>query len=491
MSSRASDSGPTGPGRHALKRNAFGTAGIVFFVVAAASPLAATVGAGPVVFGSTGVGGAGAYVLAALVLLLFAVGYAAMGRHMASAGGFAAYASRGLGRPWGFATSFVALLAYNCMLAGVLGQFAAFAHEIMAAKLGLDLPWQAWAAIGLAVIAVLGYHDVSVSARFLGVLMLVEVGVLAVLGIAIVVQGGDSGLSLAPFAPSNVFAGAAGVGLLFAFASFIGFEATAVYGEEARDPKRTVPRATYTAILLIGGFYAFTMWALAIGYGTDSVQDAATANPVGFVLDLSDRYLGSFTTDVMNYLVLTSLFATMAAFQHVLARYLYSLGRIGVLPRALGRTHGTHRSPHVASLVQSAITTAIVAVFAIAGADPFADLFAWLVGLGALSVLTLQAVASIAVLGFFRRTQVDRRVWNTLVAPILGLAGLLGAIYLALANFDALTGVTSGPVTYLPWLVPVAALVGLAAWARMSDRTVGIGDALTDDPVPAETVAPG
>jgi hypothetical protein len=39
-----------------LKRNAIGTAGIVFFVVAAAAPLAATLGASPLVFGATGVG---------------------------------------------------------------------------------------------------------------------------------------------------------------------------------------------------------------------------------------------------------------------------------------------------------------------------------------------------------------------------------------------------------------------------------------------------
>ena len=120
-----------------LKRNAVGTAGIVFFVVAAAAPLAATLGASPLVFGATGVGGPGAYLAATLVLLLFAVGYATMSRYVTSAGGFAAYISRGLGRPWGLAAAFVALLAYNAMLAGIFGQLGAFAHDILRDRHGL------------------------------------------------------------------------------------------------------------------------------------------------------------------------------------------------------------------------------------------------------------------------------------------------------------------------------------------------------------------
>jgi len=120
------------------------------------------------VFGATGVGGPGAYLAATVVLLLFAVGYVTMSRYVTSAGGFAAYISRGLGRPWGFAAAFVALLAYNAMLAGIFGQLGAFAHDILLDQLGIDLPWQAWVAIGLAIVAILGYRDVQISARVLG-----------------------------------------------------------------------------------------------------------------------------------------------------------------------------------------------------------------------------------------------------------------------------------------------------------------------------------
>jgi amino acid transporter len=450
--------------RQQLKPNAVGVAGIVFFVVAAAAPLAATVGASPIVFGANGVGGAGAYAVAGIVLLVFAVGYAAMSRYVTSAGGFAAYIARGLGRPWGFAAAFVALLAYNCMLAGIFGQLGAFAHQIMLDKLSIDLPWEAWVAIGLAIVAVLGYNDVTISARVLGVLLIAEVTILLIMDLVILVQGGDSGLSGAPFNPDNVFSGAAGVALMFAFSSFIGFEATAVYGEEARAPKRTIPRATYVAILLIGGFYVLTLWAISIGYGVDNVAGAAGKDPIGFVFAVNSDFVGSFTTDVMNWLVLTSLFAVVLAFHNTLARYVYSLGRADVLPAQLAETHSRSHAPHRASLLQSATTATIIGIFMLFNADPFLDLFAWLVGLGTVAVLTLMAVASLAVIGYFRSSGAEGSTWSTLVAPALGFAGLATAIYLCLHNFDDLTGVTSGPVTYLPWLIPLAAVIGLVVW---------------------------
>jgi drug/metabolite transporter (DMT)-like permease len=86
------------------------------------------------------------------------------------------------------------------------------------------------------------------------------------------------------------------------------------------------------------------------------------------------------------------------------------------------------------------------------------------VGLGTVGVLTLLAAVSLAVIVFFRRNTGDDRPWNAVIAPALVLAGLLAAIYLSVHNFDALTGVTSGPVTLLPWLIPLAALIGFGVW---------------------------
>lgn len=489
MSGSSDQSRPSGK----LKSGSMGPIGIIFFVAAAAGPLAATLGASPVAFASTGVGAPGAYALSSIILLIFAVGYAAMSNHVTSAGGFAVYISRGFGRTFGFAAAFVAVLAYNCMLLGLYGLFAFFSQSIIAEKLGLNLPWPVWAFVGIVLVAVLGYNDVNLSVRVLGLLMIIEVIVLLVFDFAVIGKGGAAGVSGAAFAPSNIFHGTAGIAILFAMASFVGFEATAVYGEEARNPRRTVPRATYGAVLLLGGFYTLSTWAIGLAYGPGQIMQAATKNPGSLVFDANTRYVGQASTDVMNVLIITSMFAVVLSFHNTLARYLYSLGRNGVLPAALGRTHGRHQAPHIASAAQSVIAAVIVGIFAVADADPFAQLYSWLVALGTVGVLLLQGGCSAAVFAFFRRTRVDARYWHTMIAPALGTLGIGVAVYLSVANFKDLTGATSGVISLLPWLLVIAAVAGLVV-ARLRraparDYYAGVDRAVEPDPPPLATDA--
>ncbi len=468
-----------------LRRDAVGVAGIVFFVAAAAGPMAATVGASPLTFAANGIGTPGAYALAAIVLLVFSVGFAAMARYVSSAGGFAVLVSRGLGRRAGYVAAALALLAYNGVLLGIYGLFAFFANSIFKDLIGLDLPWQAWAAIALVLVAFLGYRDVNLSAKVLGALMVCEVLILLIFSVVVLAKGGQSGLTSNAFHPDKIFSGSAGLAFLFAFSSFIGFEATTIYGEEARDRDRTVPRATYVAVLLIGGFYVLSTYAIAAAYGDGGIVAAAKDHPGDFVFTASTRYLGGWSADVMKVLLVTSLFAVLLALHNTVSRYLYALGRGGFLPGRLGRTHRVHESPHLASLVETVVTVLVVGAFVVAGADPFAALYSWLVGLGTVGILSLQALASFAVIGFFHRSRVDRRLWQTRIAPVLGAVGLIVAIVLAVRNFNVLTGVNSGPVTLLPWTLLVMAVVGLIVGEVRSRQGASLEGGFTDEPAAA------
>jgi amino acid transporter len=222
-----------------------------------------------------------------------------------------------------------------------------------------------------------------------------------------------------------------------------------------------VSRATYAAVGLIGGFYVLNTYAIVVAYGPSAVGEAAAANPGALVFAMTTQYLGTWATDIMEVLLVTSFFAVVLAFHNTLSRYMFALGRAGLLPSSLGRSHRSHQSPHIASVCQTAIAVVIVGAFALAGADPYAELFSWLVGLGTVGVLVLQATASLAVVGFFRRNKSESNPFVTVIAPLLGAAGLIAAVVLALSNFDVLTGVTTGVVPLLPWLLPVAALIGI------------------------------
>ncbi len=250
-----------------LRKNSLGVAAVTFLVVSAAAPLTAVAGGVPLsMLLGNGPGIPLTFLIVTGVLLMFSVGYVAMARHIRNAGAFYAFTAQGLGGLMGGAAALLAILAYNAMQIGVFGLFGAATSGFMA-SLGLDLPWWAWTYIGIAAVAVLGYRRVDLSARVLTVLVVLEYLVVLVIDAAILFSGGDSGLTMEPFTPSAFLSGTPAIGILFCFAAFIGFEATTIYSEEARDPGRTVPRATYISVLIIGIFYMLTAWLMVNGAG--------------------------------------------------------------------------------------------------------------------------------------------------------------------------------------------------------------------------------
>ena len=129
-----------------------------------------------------------------------------------------------------------------------------------------------------------------------------------------------------------------------------GFEAAAIYGEEVRNPKRSVPRATYASILLISGFFALTSWMLIVGYGPNNAVAAAGAaleagDPSQYVFAAGERYLGTWAPYAMSVFVITSMFACNLAFHNSIARYLFTLGRDRVLPVRLATVARAPRRP--------------------------------------------------------------------------------------------------------------------------------------------------
>src|SRR4051794_17328891 len=151
-------------------RGSIGVIGIVFLVVAAAAPLTAIGGALPVMLAlGNGPGDPLAYVVAAVVLLLFSVGYAALSRHVVDAGAFYTYVSKGLGARVGVGSAGLALLTYTAIQAGLYGLAGVTAEGLVVQYGGPDLPWWVWSFVLMAVVALLGYRNIDVGTKVLGV----------------------------------------------------------------------------------------------------------------------------------------------------------------------------------------------------------------------------------------------------------------------------------------------------------------------------------
>ena len=466
---------PSG-GANQLRKNSLGVGAVTFLVVSAAAPLTAVAGGVPLsMMLGNGPGIPLTFAFVTTVLLLFAIGYVAMARHISNAGAFYAYTAQGLGGLAGGAAALIAILAYNAMQIGIFGLFGAATAGFFAGY-GLDLPWWVWTYIGIALVAVFGYRRVDFSARVLAVLVVLEYLVVLVIDAAILVKGGDSGLSAAPFTPSAFFSGTPAIGILFCFAAFIGFEATTIYSEEAREPEKTVPRATYISVLIIGLFYMLTSWLMVNGAGVDKLvpEIQGLADPTTFLFGLVDRYVGGGITTIMSILFITSLFAGVVAFHNGVARYLYVAGREGLLPKALGVTHPVFQSPHAGSVVQTIIAVLVVALFAFTGQDPVLALFSWLTNVGTLAIILLMALTAFAIVAFFGRNPglEGNRIVTTVLPVLTGLI-LLALVFYIATNFGALAGAEGPLAVLLPGLVLIAAIIGLLCALRLKAGDAG------------------
>ncbi|WP_052074079.1 APC family permease [Rhodococcoides fascians] len=452
-----------------------GPGAIVFMVVAAAAPL--TVIAGTVPLGiAVGNGAAypASYVVCTVILLLFAVGFTTMAKHVPGAGAFYTYITQGLGRHTGLGSAFLALLSYTAVQGAVYGYMGAAINDFVTTHGGPEIPWYAYAIAVMAVVATLGYRHIDLSGKILGVLLICEVGIVLVIDAAVIVDGGgDSGLSTAALNPGEFFSGAPGVALIFAIAGYIGFEATAVFRDEARDPARTIPRATYMALTVIGVFYAVSSWALVSAWGDVDAVAVAGENPEGMITETAARYLGAVAGDVVQLLLISSLFAALLAFHNVLSRYIFSLANSSALPARCGRAHVKHSSPYIASIVQTVSALVLVVASAVAGLDPVSEVFAWFAGVSSVGIVALMTITSVAVLVYFRRSRVDTRLWNTVVAPLLGLVGLAALLFMTVVNLPLLVG-GSSTLAALIGVLLVGVFVGGIAVAMLRPRAASI-----------------
>ncbi|SDY99819.1 Amino acid transporter [Micromonospora pattaloongensis] len=452
-----------------LASNRLGIPSVVFFVMAAAAPLTVVAGGATTGYAVTGIVGIPvSYLAVAVILALFAVGYVAMSRHVVNAGAFYTYVSHGLGRPAGVSAAFVALLAYNAMQIGLYGGFGAVLADYLAGRLGWAVPWWACALLGWAVVGTLGVLRVDLNGRVLAVMLILEIAVAVVFDLVMVAHPAGRVVDFATLAPAHIFAAGIGAALVTAITGFVGFEATVVFSEETKDPKRTIARATYIAVAVTGLLYALSSWAMSVATGPDRIVEAARADGTELMFTLVAPHVGPTLVDVGHLLFITSLFAALLAFHNTVARYLFALGRERVVPAALGRTNPRTGAPLFGSLTQSLLALGVLLGYAVAGLDPILHLFFWVTVTGGLGVLILMAGTSAAVVGFFARDPHEEPAWRRALAPALATLALVTVLVVTIREFAVLLGVA--PTSPLRWLFPasygVAALLGLG-WALL------------------------
>ncbi|GAA3701212.1 APC family permease [Arthrobacter ginkgonis] len=455
-----------------LKKDAIGTRDIVFMLVSAAAPLTIVVGIAPLAIAVGGVGAPAIYAVAALGLGLFAIGFMALTRYVRSYSGFYGYIVKTLGRVAGLGAGLTAWMSYNGIQIGLYGLLGIQANLGVRQFTGIELPWWLYAMAAIAAVWVLGWVGIDVGAKVLAVLLTLETLIVAVVAVAVLARGGAGGISFDSFSPDVVFSPAFAAVLTLGFSAFMGFEAGALYREEARNPDRTIPRATYISIAFIGAFYAFAVWVIVQAFGADAVQAFAAghldAGDTAYIM--AGQYAGDWCVQLMSILIVTSIFASQLAFHNTINRYTLSLGREGIFPGWTARVSPRFRTPSSAGVLQTLLAVVFVGAAALLQLDPFSQFVIWMNSPGVIGILVLQGLTSIGVVAYFLRNRQLRPAWYVVPSAIVAAVVMATVAGLGIANIQLLTGAAPGdPLnTILISVTPVVFTVGalIALWLR-------------------------
>jgi amino acid transporter len=476
---------------HKLASGALGLSGVLFCIVTGAAPIAAMLFNVPITVLGGGFAAPAAFLIATVVLTIFSVGYIEMSRRVTAAGGFYSFITHGFGPIAGMGTAVLISLCYVVFSSAVIGVTGYFASTSIEDWTGVAVPAWVIMAVIIATTAMLAWFHIELTSKILGVFLVTELIGLLVFGFAVLFQGGADGIHLAALNPLEISdnssavkafgSAAAGVALFGAFWSWVGFEMAPNYAEESRNPRRIGALAMYISVIGLGILYIFISWMFVSGWGQDAsakaVADQFEGKYASAFYPLTDRFVGSGLTTVFEILIITGSFACQLAFYNTASRYFYAMGREGLIPSVLGRTHRTHHSPYIASMAVTAFISVYILGFVIYDSSTEAALLklgTWSPLLGVLGILAIQALVSFAIIKFFLTQARDGfHWWKTLVAPIVGGIAQIGACVLLIKNRSLLSG--AGDALYvkaIPFVVLAIFLagIGLALYYRSASR---------------------
>lgn len=412
-----------------------------------------------------------AFLVAFIAVLLIVNAIYRFTQRVAHAGSFFAFVQAGLGPRAGFVTGWLFLAFYPLVQVFSLLIFGAFGSQILAQHASVNIQWWLIAVIGLLFIWLLSLLGIRLSIRTDLAFLIFEGLVLGALALTILFKGGADGVwHPEVFNPHGLAAGGIALAVVFGIQSFTGFEAASYLGEEARNPRRTIPRGMIITTVVAGVVYVFFAYVATVGWGVNDMLKYGQ-NPAPWDV-LGTRYWNSSSTIVIDVAAAIAALAGGMASQNGAARMLFALGRDRLLPRGLGHTNRRFGTPDVA------LTVLLVGAIAIClglglhyGPLSAFSLIGLIVTFAALGVYFLAQVACIVF--FWRRHEfhvlwhgvvplgamavivylfvksefptpphpLDLAIWITIGWAIVGLVIVAGLSAFAPERFERLTGI--------------------------------------------------
>jgi len=368
-------------------------------------------------------------VFVALMYTTFIFSYTELTTAIPHAGGPFAYSYRAFGPVGGYVAGFATLVEFVFAPPAIALAIGAYLNVQFPA-----LPARSAAVGAYAIFMALNVVGVTIAATFELVVTVLAIGELLVfMG---VVSGGFAWSNFATGgwaghdAPSVATIGGMFAAIPFAIWFFLAIEGAAMAAEEAKDPRRTIPRAYIAGILTL----------VALAFGTmifaGGVGDWQRLADINDPLPQAMKIVVGAQSGWLHLLVWIGLLGLIASFHGIImgySRQIFALARAGLLPRSLAAIHPRFRTPHVAILAGGAVGIAAIysdQLLTIAG-QPLTASIVTMSALGAI-VMYIVSLASL-----FRLRRVEPRLDRPFVTPAYPLFPIV-ALLIALLSLVAI-----------------------------------------------------
>lgn len=449
-----------------LQRDQIGLLGATMQAITHISPAIAALFFTQFVISLAGITAPLAYVAGFIIVLLLGSTLVQLSKHLPSAGGYYTYVSRAVNPRAGFLTSWMFIL-YSPIAAGPVYAFFGFIlQNELKSQYSIDIPflWALSVLVFAPVIAYMQIRGLKLSAKALVITGGLEMLIVLALAISGFISPGPGGVTVSVFDPGKWLGFSSfALAVVFSVQGLTGWEAAAPLGEETTDPKRNVPLSVYLSIVIIGVYLVIVFWGVISGFGPNNVQDIINDKELP-ALDLARRLWGAGWILIL-IAFLNSVIGNGLSTANVSTRMWYSMARSGSFPKALAKTHDTHKTPINAILLQMCLSLGVGLIPGFAfGADVsffFVDGLILVLG-----VTVVYLMANLAVFMFYRGEHKDEfNVLLHLIFPLIGSAVLIYAVY---ASF--FPTLPAAPYVYAPLIDGVWLIIGIALLFYLKSR---------------------
>ncbi|AZQ33417.1 amino acid permease [Streptomyces cyaneochromogenes] len=378
-----------------------------------------------------------AFVIAGLTALFSALSYAELAGSIPVAGSSYSYAYATMGELVAWVCGWCLVLEYGVSVAAVAVGWGEYLNELLDGTIGVTIPSVLSSAPGeggiinlpalivvlLAMVFLLG--GVRESARANTIMVAVKIAAL-VLFCAVGFMGFKSG-NYEDFMPLGM-AGVSAAGATLFF-SYIGFDAASTAGEEAKDPKRDLPRAIMLSLIIVTALYVLVA-GVAVGAWNWTKFEGSEASLAAIMTDVSGQ---SFWGTLLALGAVISIASVVLTVLYGQTRILFAMSRDGLVPKALGKVHAKTGAPRLNTVIVSLFCGALAAMIPLGK----------LVDATSIGTLFAFALVNIAVIVLRVKRPELERTFRVPLGPVLPVLGFLFCAY-NMFSLDTVTWVVFG-----------------------------------------------